>query len=166
MLKTRPAARVPDMFAYLDESAIARSASTMASDGRRLYVIFANGDLGAFTFEGKLVWAKGLGPLKNPYGHAASLATWRDRLILQLDQGAVRLQFRVRLQHAPEQRSQVHGPQRQVLAHRFAVVQRVFDEQVHTLTGTDDAIEQGLLLERERGGGCLLDQGGKTTHGP
>jgi outer membrane protein assembly factor BamB len=72
-------AEVPDTTGY--------AASTMASDGRRLYVIFANGDLGAFTFDGKLVWSKGLGPLKNPYGHAASLATWRDRLILQLDQG-------------------------------------------------------------------------------
>ena len=72
-------AEVPDTTGY--------AASTMASDGRRLYVIFANGDLGAFTFDGKLVWSKGLGPLKNPYGHAASLATWRDRLILQLDEG-------------------------------------------------------------------------------
>ena len=63
------------------------AASTMASDGRRLYVMFANGDLAAFTFEGKPVWSKCLGPLKNAYGYAASLATWRDRLILQLDQG-------------------------------------------------------------------------------
>jgi len=63
------------------------AASTMASDGRRLYVIFANGDVAALTFEGKVVWSKGFGPLKNPYGHAISLATWRDRLILQLDQG-------------------------------------------------------------------------------
>lgn len=59
----------------------------MATDGRRVYVIFANGDLAAFTIEGKLVWSKTFGPLKNPYGHAASLTIWRDRLILQLDQG-------------------------------------------------------------------------------
>jgi outer membrane protein assembly factor BamB len=72
-------AEVPDTTGY--------AASTMASDGRRLYVLFANGDTAAFTFEGKLVWAKSLGPLKNPYGHAASLATWQDRLLLQLDQG-------------------------------------------------------------------------------
>jgi len=72
-------AEVPDTTGY--------AAATMASDGRRVYVIFANGDVAAFTFEGKLVWSKTFGPLKNPYGHAASLATWQDRLILQLDQG-------------------------------------------------------------------------------
>jgi len=63
------------------------AAATMASDGRRLYVIFGNGDVGALTFDGKVVWSKGFGPLKNPYGHATSLATWQNRLILQLDQG-------------------------------------------------------------------------------
>lgn len=72
-------AEVPDTTGY--------AASSMASDGRRVYVIFANGDVAALTFEGKLVWSKSFGPLKNPYGHAASLATWKDRLILQLDQG-------------------------------------------------------------------------------
>jgi outer membrane protein assembly factor BamB len=59
----------------------------MATDGRRVYVIFATGDIAAFTLDGKLVWSKGLGPLKNPYGYASSLATWRDRLIVLLDQG-------------------------------------------------------------------------------
>jgi len=60
---------------------------TMATDGRRVYVNFANGDIAALTLDGKVVWAKSFGPLKNPYGYATSLATWRDRLILQLDQG-------------------------------------------------------------------------------
>jgi outer membrane protein assembly factor BamB len=59
----------------------------MATDGRRLYVIFATGDVAAFSFDGKLLWEKGLGPLKNPYGYASSLSTWRDRLIVLLDQG-------------------------------------------------------------------------------
>ena len=72
-------ADVPDSTGY--------AAATMATDGRRVYVIFANGDCGAFTLGGKPVWAKSFGALKNPYGHATSLATWRDRLIVQLDQG-------------------------------------------------------------------------------
>jgi outer membrane protein assembly factor BamB len=63
------------------------AAATMATDGRRVYAFFANGDLAAFTLEGKLVWSKSFGALKNPYGHASSLATWQDRLIVQLDQG-------------------------------------------------------------------------------
>jgi outer membrane protein assembly factor BamB len=70
---------VPDSTGY--------AASTMATDGRRVYVLFANGDLAAFTLEGRQVWAKSLGAIKNAYGHATSLATWRDRLIIQLDQG-------------------------------------------------------------------------------
>ena len=73
------AAEVPESTGY--------AASTMATDGRRVYVIFANGDCAAFTLEGKLAWSKSFGALKNPYGHATSLATWQDRLIVQLDQG-------------------------------------------------------------------------------
>jgi outer membrane protein assembly factor BamB len=63
------------------------AAATMATDGRRVYAFFANGDLAAFTLEGKPVWIKSFGPLKNPYGHATSVTTWRDRVLLQLDQG-------------------------------------------------------------------------------
>ncbi len=63
------------------------AAPTMACDGHRVYVMFANGDTAGFTLDGKLVWSKSFGPLKNPYGHANSLATWKSNLILQLDQG-------------------------------------------------------------------------------
>ncbi len=75
---TKPA-DVPDSTGY--------AAATMATDGRRVYVFFANGDCAAFTLEGRPVWSRSFGLLKNPYGHATSLATWRDRLIVQLDQG-------------------------------------------------------------------------------
>jgi outer membrane protein assembly factor BamB len=61
--------------------------STMATDGRRIYAIFADGNLGGFTLDGKPAWVKSFGSLKNAYGHATSLATWKDRLIVQLDQG-------------------------------------------------------------------------------
>lgn len=63
------------------------AAPTTATDGRRAYAIFANGDVAAFDFEGNLVWSRTFGPLENAYGHAASLAIYRDRLIVQLDQG-------------------------------------------------------------------------------
>jgi outer membrane protein assembly factor BamB len=75
---TKPA-EVPESTGY--------AAASMATDGRRVYVIFANGDCAAFTLEGKLAWSKSFGALKNPYGHATSLDTWHDRLIVQLDQG-------------------------------------------------------------------------------
>ena len=72
-------AEVPESTGY--------AAATMATDGRRVYAFFANGDCAAFTLEGRPAWSKSFGPLKNPYGHATSLTTWRDRLIVQLDQG-------------------------------------------------------------------------------
>ncbi len=64
------------------------AAPTAACDGRRVYAMFANGDIGAVDFDGKVVWSRSLGIPKNSYGHASSLAVWRDRVILQFDQGA------------------------------------------------------------------------------
>ncbi len=63
------------------------SPCTIATDGRRVYAIFATGDLGAFTTDGNRAWSKAFGALKNPYGHATSLTSWRDRVVVQLDQG-------------------------------------------------------------------------------
>jgi outer membrane protein assembly factor BamB len=63
------------------------AASTMATDGRRVYAFFANGDLGAINFDGSVAWTKYLGPIKNSYGYAASLAVWGNSLLIQLDQG-------------------------------------------------------------------------------
>jgi len=59
---------------------------TMASDGRRVFVLFANGDLAALTFDGAPSWSKSVGVPKNAYGHATSLAIWPGKLIVQLDQ--------------------------------------------------------------------------------
>lgn len=63
------------------------AAATVATDGLRVYAMFANGDLAAFSFTGEVIWSKHLPVLKNPYGHATSLLTWQDRVIVQLDQG-------------------------------------------------------------------------------
>ncbi|MDD4786400.1 MAG: PQQ-binding-like beta-propeller repeat protein [Pirellulales bacterium] len=62
------------------------AAPTPVTDGLRVYAMFANGDVAAVDFEGKLVWTKGLGIPKNIYGHASSPAMWRDRVIVQFDQ--------------------------------------------------------------------------------
>lgn len=64
------------------------AAPTMATDGLRVYAIFANGDLAAFTLDGRPAWSKSLGVPDNPYGHAISLAVFEGNLIVQLDQGA------------------------------------------------------------------------------
>ncbi|TWT79794.1 outer membrane biogenesis protein BamB [Planctomycetes bacterium CA13] len=64
------------------------AAPTMATDGRRAYAIFANGDVGAFDFEGNLAWSRSLGIPNNAYGHASSLMTFENLLIVQFDQGS------------------------------------------------------------------------------
>jgi outer membrane protein assembly factor BamB len=62
------------------------SAPGMTTDGRRVYAIFANGDLIALDFEGNQVWSKNLGIPQNHYGHSSSLIMYRDLLIIQYDQ--------------------------------------------------------------------------------
>jgi outer membrane protein assembly factor BamB len=62
------------------------AASTMATDGERLFAIFGTSDLIALNFEGKVIWSKNLGPLDNPYGHGSSLTVADDLVLVQLDQ--------------------------------------------------------------------------------
>ncbi|MCL2305579.1 MAG: PQQ-binding-like beta-propeller repeat protein [Planctomycetaceae bacterium] len=63
------------------------AAPTPATDGERVYAIFATCDLVALDFDGNLVWSKNLGVPDNHYGYAASLAFYKDRLLVQYDQG-------------------------------------------------------------------------------
>ena len=63
------------------------AASTMVADGRRVYAIFATGDVACFDFYGGTVWARNLGPPDSAYGYASSLAMYRDLLLVQYDQG-------------------------------------------------------------------------------
>lgn len=66
------------------------AASTMATDGVRVYVIFASGDLAAFDFKGRLLWHKSLGIPVSLYGYASSLEVWKDRVIVQFDQAGAK----------------------------------------------------------------------------
>ena len=63
------------------------SASTLATDGRRVYAIFVTGDIAAFDFNGRRLWHKNLGIPDSAYGYASSLETYQDRVIIQYDQG-------------------------------------------------------------------------------
>ena len=65
------------------------AAPTMVTDGRRVYAIFATGDIGCFDFYGRTVWAGNLGTPDSAYGYASSLAMYRDLLLVQYDQGAI-----------------------------------------------------------------------------
>lgn len=65
-----------------------QAASTAATDGERVFAVFATGEIGALDFAGNLVWHHRLDFKENGYGHASSLVVWRDRLLVQADQGA------------------------------------------------------------------------------
>lgn len=62
------------------------AASTMTTDGKRVFAVFATGDIACLDFAGKRVWAKNLGLPENHYGHASSLVVYRDLLLIQYDQ--------------------------------------------------------------------------------
>jgi outer membrane protein assembly factor BamB len=89
LLWRRAVENVPGSPAVLPEisDATGYAASTMVMDDRRAFVMFANGDLAAFNFDGTPAWAKHLGIPKNAYGYATSLAIWPGKLVVQFDQG-------------------------------------------------------------------------------
>jgi outer membrane protein assembly factor BamB len=62
------------------------AAPTPATDGKRVYAIFATGDVAAFDLNGTPAWQAKLGEHKAPYGYASSLVLYRDRLLVQYDQ--------------------------------------------------------------------------------
>jgi outer membrane protein assembly factor BamB len=89
LLWQKAADNVPGGGAVLDlnEASGGFAGPTAAADGRRVYAMFANGDLAAFDLNGNLAWARSFAPINNQYGHTASLDLWQDRLIIQLDHG-------------------------------------------------------------------------------
>ncbi len=62
------------------------AAPTMTTDGKRIFAIFATGDIACLDFDGKRLWAKNLGVPENHYGHSSSLITYEDLLIVPFDQ--------------------------------------------------------------------------------
>jgi outer membrane protein assembly factor BamB len=62
------------------------AASTVVTDGRNVYAIFANGDLVAIDHCANKLWEIDLGVPENQYGYAASLVLARNRVIVQFDQ--------------------------------------------------------------------------------
>jgi len=63
------------------------AAPTTATDGRYVFAIFGSGDLAAFDVVGNKLWSKSLGVPKNSYGHASSLISYGDLVLVQIDQG-------------------------------------------------------------------------------
>lgn len=61
------------------------AASTMATDGRAVFAIFATGDVLALDMTGKRLWARNLGVPDNHYGHGSSLIVYKNKLLIQYD---------------------------------------------------------------------------------
>jgi outer membrane protein assembly factor BamB len=61
------------------------AAPSMATDGTRVFVLFATGDIACFDFEGNGVWAKNLGVPENHYGHSSSLIVYDTLILVQYD---------------------------------------------------------------------------------
>ncbi len=61
------------------------AAATMTTDGYRVFVIFATGDIACLDFEGAILWSKNLGVPDNHYGHSSSLITYKNLLLVQYD---------------------------------------------------------------------------------
>jgi outer membrane protein assembly factor BamB len=61
------------------------AAPTVATDGRKVFAIFATGDVVALDMKGNQIWSKNLGVPDNHYGHSSSLLVWKDKVIIQFD---------------------------------------------------------------------------------
>lgn len=85
---TTPVTNVPGSPAKAPEVAnyTGHAAPTMATDGKLLYAIFANGDMVALDMQGKVAWSKNLGVPVNHYGYSSSLLAHKDKVIIQYDQ--------------------------------------------------------------------------------
>ncbi len=59
------------------------AAPTMATDGKRVFAVFATGDLVCADMDGKRLWAVNLGVPKNHYGYSSSPVIVDGRLIVQ-----------------------------------------------------------------------------------
>ncbi|MCL2689873.1 MAG: PQQ-binding-like beta-propeller repeat protein, partial [Chitinispirillia bacterium] len=62
------------------------AAPTVAADGKRVYAIFATGELVSLTVKGKHVWSRLLDIPDNHYGHSSSLIESNGLLFVQLDE--------------------------------------------------------------------------------
>ena len=61
------------------------AAPTVATDGRKVYAIFSNGDIIALDMGGNRVWSRNLGVPQNHYGYSSSLMMYENKVIVQYD---------------------------------------------------------------------------------
>jgi outer membrane protein assembly factor BamB len=59
--------------------------STMVTNGKAVYAVFANGNLVCFDIDGNKKWAKNIGVPESSYGYSSSLLIYQNNLLLQYD---------------------------------------------------------------------------------
>lgn len=75
---------LPEEMPLVNDSA-GLAAPTPATDGDRVYAIFATGELICTDMDGKTLWKRFVGTPENHYGHASSLLSQGNLLYVQFD---------------------------------------------------------------------------------
>ena len=87
LLWTHPVDDVPRQPGELEEIAenTGYAAPTIATDGTRLFAVFASGDCVCLDYSGKRIWSRSLGIPDISYGYASSPILYKNTLIIQYD---------------------------------------------------------------------------------
>ncbi len=73
----------PELF---DEETTTLAPSTPATDGKRVFTVFATGAIAAFNIDGTAAWKADLGLPEISYAYASSPALYKNLLLVQFDQ--------------------------------------------------------------------------------
>lgn len=74
----------PDEEPETDQDA-GMAVSTVATNGKVVCAVFANGNLACFDLDGNRIWARNIGTPHNIYGYSSSLIIFEETLIVQYD---------------------------------------------------------------------------------
>jgi outer membrane protein assembly factor BamB len=77
----------PAVLPKMDQEA-GLAVSTVATNGKVVCAVFANGNLACFDLDGKQKWAKNIGVPESSYGYASSLLIYKNLLLVQFDSNA------------------------------------------------------------------------------
>jgi outer membrane protein assembly factor BamB len=74
----------PQVLPTMDQEA-GLAVSSVATNGKEVCAIFANGNIICFDMDGKLKWSKNIGVPETTYGYASSLIIFKSLLLVQFD---------------------------------------------------------------------------------
>ena len=77
----------PQVLPTMDQEA-GLAVSSVATNGKEVCAIFANGNIICFDMDGKMKWSKNIGVPETSYGYASSLLIYKNLLLVQFDSNA------------------------------------------------------------------------------